>query len=172
MSDAEVTHSAAGRMRVRVAGTRADRTRALRAAHDQLRDRASVSTNARTGSALIAYDPAELDAAAVVAMLREADHMFRRLEPPAVRRRVDGPGSQVAHRLQGVLGGANRSVYAATQGGVDLRVLVPAAFAGLALRQLVRQGVRVRDAPWYVLAYYAFDSYMKLHDPNVREAVR
>lgn len=171
MSDAAVTHSIAGRMRVRVEGSRAERTRALRALREHLGDRTEVSVSPRTGSALITYDPSEMQVTTILTLLREADHVFDRLQTPAIQH-IEGSSSAVGRRLQSGLGAANRSVYVATAGTFDLRVMVPAAFAGLALRQVVSQGLRVRDAPWYLLAYYAFDSYMKLHDPNVRGAVR
>ena len=57
----------------------------------------------------------------------------------------------------------NQDVRRATQGAVDLRFLLPLSFAILALRQLVVKGLQFEIIPWYVLAWYAFDSFIKLH---------
>jgi len=54
-----------------------------------------------------------------------------------------------------------------SSGGIfDLKVLIPAGLAALAVRQVLRQGLRIEAAPWYVLAYLAFDSFVKLHRPR------
>lgn len=58
----------------------------------------------------------------------------------------------------------NQRVKRATHGSSDLRVLVPALLAAIALRQLFSKSKHLKTAPWYVLAWYAFDSFMKLHD--------
>ncbi|NBD16719.1 MAG: DUF5132 domain-containing protein [Cyanobacteria bacterium] len=52
----------------------------------------------------------------------------------------------------------------ATKGTVDARSLMPILFGGLALRQLIFKGPQLDDVPWYVLAWYSFDSFMKFHD--------
>jgi hypothetical protein len=51
----------------------------------------------------------------------------------------------------------------ATQGTVDARSLMPILLGGFALRQLVVKGLQLDDVPWYVLAWYSFDSFMKFH---------
>jgi hypothetical protein len=51
----------------------------------------------------------------------------------------------------------------ATNGIVNLQLLVPFGLGALALRQLLRYGWQIEAAPWYVLAYAAFDSFIKLH---------
>lgn len=155
-------------MRVRVGGSLARRQSALTAAQRYLQQRAKVTTDARTGSALITYDPDELDPAAMVSLLREAHEVFQAMAPPEVQQAVYGSTSGVAAQVQSRFGRANRSMLRATQGHLDLRALLPITLGGLALRQLVRQGLRVEDAPWYVLAYYAFDSFVKLHADNSR----
>ena len=154
-------------MRVRVSGTQAERNHALAAAQRRLGPRGSVSTDSRTGSALFMYDPDELDPEAVVDLLHEADEAFSHLVPPAFRADLDRPLSTAASQVYQRFSRANRSMMRATQGRLDLRMLFPVALAGLAVRQLTRQGLGLRTAPWYVLAYYAFDSYVKLHANDV-----
>lgn len=57
----------------------------------------------------------------------------------------------------------NQRVNRATRGAVDLRFLIPLSFSALALRQLLVKGLQLEIIPWYVLAWYAFDSFIKLH---------
>jgi hypothetical protein len=49
---------------------------------------------------------------------------------------------------------------------LDLKLLVPLGFGALAVLQLARQGLQIGSAPWYLLAYFAFESYVKLHSPE------
>jgi hypothetical protein len=83
--------------------------------------------------------------------------------PPRLADAVERPFSLAASRLVGRLSVANRSVHEASAGRVDLRFLVPAGFAALSVRQLLRTGPKLASMPWYALAYYAFDSFVKLH---------
>ncbi len=57
----------------------------------------------------------------------------------------------------------------------DLRLLVPLALGLLSLRQFARGDDRLSEAPWYLLAWYASESFSKLQpaspsaDPTVDE---
>lgn len=77
--------------------------------------------------------------------------------------------SEMANHLTQAITDLNQQVGKTTHGVVDLRFLVPVGFSALAIRQLIRNGLQIEMAPWYVLAYYAFDSFLKLHytqDPD------
>jgi hypothetical protein len=63
---------------------------------------------------------------------------------------------------------ANQWVEFKTEGAVDLRFLVPLVFGILALRQLLTRSPGLNTAPWYVMAWYAFDSFIKLNDEGVK----
>lgn len=71
--------------------------------------------------------------------------------------------SEVAADLTDAVADLNERVGQATHGFVDLRMLVPVGLATLSLRELIRNGWEIEAAPWYVLAWYAFDSFIKLH---------
>ncbi|PAX51931.1 HMA2 domain-containing protein [Brunnivagina elsteri] len=60
----------------------------------------------------------------------------------------------------------NKRVKEATEGQLDIRVLFPFGLGCLAIRQLIIKGLQFDIIPWYVLAWYAFDSFIKLHGTN------
>ncbi|NJL62604.1 MAG: hypothetical protein HC903_13240 [Methylacidiphilales bacterium] len=60
----------------------------------------------------------------------------------------------------------NQRVKQATDGQLDIRVLFPFGLGCLAIRQLIIKGLQFDIIPWYVLAWYAFDSFIKLHGTN------
>ena len=47
--------------------------------------------------------------------------------------------------------------------GTDLRTLVPLGLGLMAARRAMRGEERLADAPWYVLAWYASETYLKFH---------
>ena len=61
---------------------------------------------------------------------------------------------------------------AATRGKVRLRWLVPAAFVGFGVRQLILEGLTLGQVPWYVLIYYGVDSFLKLYPEHAPQATR
>ncbi|ACB54546.1 hypothetical protein cce_5200 [Crocosphaera subtropica ATCC 51142] len=56
----------------------------------------------------------------------------------------------------------NQGIRTASKSIVDLSFLIPFGFGLLAWRQLILKGWQLETIPWYVLAWYAFDSFIKL----------
>ena len=50
----------------------------------------------------------------------------------------------------------------AIKGLPSLKLLVPLGFGALAVLQLARRGLEIGGAPWYLLAYFAFESFVRL----------
>lgn len=163
---ATITHAVPGRVRVKVAGDPEDVAAILTAVERRTRSQegvSSVETDVRTGSALLRFDPDALDPQAAVELLRTAHEALEELVPPRLREPVERSISHVAATLEQRLSAADSTVLRATHGVVDLRMLLPIGLAGLSLRQLLRTGPHLKAIPWYVLAYYSFDSFLKLH---------
>jgi hypothetical protein len=78
---------------------------------------------------------------------------------------IDGK-SEVAKDLINVMSDFNTDVAQLTNGVVDLRLLVPLGLSAIALRQLLVKGLQIDEIPWYTLAWYAFDSFVKLNSTN------
>ncbi|NJN11102.1 MAG: DUF5132 domain-containing protein [Richelia sp. RM1_1_1] len=82
------------------------------------------------------------------------------------RTHVSEGTSEVAGEMLDAVSDLNSQVGWLTNGYVDLRVLMPLGLGTLALGQLITQGPQLDKIPWYNLAWYAFDSFNKLNQPE------
>jgi thiamine biosynthesis protein ThiC len=71
--------------------------------------------------------------------------------------------SAVASDITSAIKDLNQRVGQTTDGVVDLRFLMPLGLGTLAIYQLLQKGWQFETVPWYVLAWYSFDSFIKLH---------
>ena len=120
-----------------------------------------VKTNVQTGSIVVHHDHTDSSLDEFSAILQDLGVVLGKVTD------VDLPfsegKSEVATDLTRAISDLNDRVGQATNGVVDLRLLVPIGLASLALRELIRTGWEFETAPWYVLTWYAFDSFIKLH---------
>lgn len=130
-----------------------------------------VRTNLQTGSIVIHHgsQPSSLENIAMT--LRDLGVILGHVSDVEIPLN-SGEKSAVANDLTAAITDLNQKVGQATNGLVDLRMIVPLGFGALAVRQLLRQGFQIETAPWYALAYYAFDSFIKLHYTHDREDVK
>ncbi len=56
-----------------------------------------------------------------------------------------------------------------TKDGLNLKLLVPLGFGALAILQLIRRGFQIEGAPWYILAFFAIESFTRLNDGDEKE---
>jgi hypothetical protein len=75
--------------------------------------------------------------------------------------------AKVAADIGAIATELNAQTVSLTGGWFDLPTLVAGSLGLIALRQLLTKGVQLDALPWYVLAWYAFDSFVKLHPPPV-----
>jgi hypothetical protein len=163
-------HATRGRARLRVPRPRTPaqvrHTAGKIGRSDRIRN---IDANPTTGSLLVTFDPDDpLDL--VIESLRvlgiEVESTFAAARPVKTQSR----GAVVVRHA---LGGANAKLHELTSGNVDLRFAVPAIYLALALRNFSRGRGRLREASWYQLLYWAFDSFFKLHEEStVRDAAR
>ena len=135
-----------------------ERLRQVEGVHD-------VQIDHRTGSILLkhGHDPTIIEG--MIASLEEAGDLFL-----STMMEEEGPESELSHVsrfLKDTLGTANANVSRSTRGFIDLRMLVPIGFLGSALWKMRGAGSIIEgfaaEVPPYVLLWYAWDSYMKLH---------
>jgi hypothetical protein len=159
LATARVVSSVPGRMRLRLTPGAAPAER-LNAAVEALNDDSAVSTARprwQTHSVVLTYDPSDIEG--VFSTLERLGVEFA--ATPAIRASRDG---EPAARVRVAVEAAN-AVVGRRAGGNDLRTLVPLGFGLLAVRQLIRDDNRLSDAPWYLLAWYASETFQKFHKP-------
>ncbi|HEY9848292.1 MAG TPA: hypothetical protein V6D28_02450 [Leptolyngbyaceae cyanobacterium] len=158
-----VVSSTPSRTRLRVSHKRRKSDEMLRIAN-ALKSRTDVHDvriNEQTGSIVIHHSDENGTRENILATLQDLGIILASItgtEMPS----MDGK-SAVAEDFTSAVYDLNQRVGNITNGIVDLRLLIPIGFALLAIRQAARNGWQIEAAPWYALAYYAFDSFIKLH---------
>ena len=123
-----------------------------------------VKTNISTGSITIFYGRELLSSQDMFVILQDLGvHLVTITHQSRIS--VSGSSSAATEVIQTATD-LNRRVQTVTNDAVDLRFLVPLSFACLAMRQLFIKGWQLEFIPWYVLAWYAFDSFLKLNYPT------
>ncbi|MBD2043338.1 HMA2 domain-containing protein [Microcoleus sp. FACHB-672] len=123
-----------------------------------------VRMNLQTGSIVVHHDNYHDTVENVFATLRDVGMIFGDI--------VLGK-SVAANGVTDAVSDLNQRVSSLTHGVVDLRFLLPVGFGTLAVRQLMAKGLQFDIIPWYVLAWYSFDSFIKLHytaDPHKKNS--
>jgi hypothetical protein len=133
-------------------------------AHPDVHD---VQTNVQTGSIVVHHEPYSNTIDNITGTLQDLGIILATIT--GVEIPVGQGKSDMAEGITDAVADLNQRVGQATNGVVDLRFLLPLGLGGLAIHQLLRNGWQIETTPWYVLAYYAFDSFIKLHytqDPS------
>ena len=107
----------------------------------------------RSGSLVVRYDP--VHATSIADGLLGLGVDLRAGVPLSV---PSPPGPAIA-----TAAAAGNAAVARRLCGTDLRTLVPLGLGLLAARRAMRDQERLADAPWYVLAWYASETYLKFH---------
>lgn len=120
-------------------------------------DVTAVHVRSQSSSLVVRFDPERASAVADRLLERGVD----------VRAGAPSPVSRSpATAIEVAAGSANRAVGRRLD-GTDLRVLVPLGLGLLAVRRAMRGDQRLADAPWYVLAWYASETFWKFHGGGV-----
>lgn len=146
-----------GRIRVRVErgpGSGADLV-ALSEALEPIPEIDDIRLRPHSSSAIIGFDPRNI--AAVHEQLSDLGIQMPRENPAA-------PADPVTS-IRTAAGLINQEVTKRVPGG-DLRLLIPIALGLMSVRQVVRGEERLKDAPWYLLAWYASESFFKLQQAD------
>jgi hypothetical protein len=169
-------HAVPGRARLRVPAPRTPQeVRELGKRVAALEPVRSVEVNPTTGSILLHLRPQD-PVDALLEDIRALGYLVDRVtrprakKPPARAPKV--PHTRGSKEVRNVLATMNARVHEATGGRADLRVIVPATLGALALRQMLKDAKSLGQAPWYVLVYYAFDSFYKMNDELTEEDLR
>ncbi len=118
----------------------------------------TVQTNLTAGSIIVHHDKEALE------------DIKSRLEDMGVILMAAAGVETSAMPLSDALSDLDKHLGLGTKGILNLKLLVPLGFGALAVLQLARQGLQIGGAPWYLLAYFAFESYIKLNSPEEKRA--
>ncbi len=152
-SGVRVASAIAGRLRLRAVGVPGrEHLAAVADAMGSWPEIRSAQLRSQSGSLVVSFDPAH--ASSVADRLRALG-----IEPTA---RAPAVHRDPATAIEGTVSAANRALAGRLE-GTDLRTLVPLGLGLLAARRAMRADDRLADAPWYVLAWYASETFMKFH---------
>ncbi|MDJ0730283.1 MAG: hypothetical protein QNJ33_09870 [Crocosphaera sp.] len=121
-----------------------------------------VRTNLEIGSITLFYHPQSINTVEILDKLRELGLTFSEKSTKTLK--VIPGYSKAAIEVTQVTKNVNQGIKKVSNNLVDLGVLIPLSFAFFACRQLILKGWQLETIPWYVLAWYAFDSFMKLQN--------
>lgn len=127
-----------------------------------------VRTNIHTGSITVFYPEERTNFNNIRLFLQNLGITLGEIAPKTIAK---GP-SEAAAEVIGNFSLINQRVKRATDNAIDLRFLVPLGFSFLAVRQLFVRGLLLENIPWYVLAWYSFDSFIKLNPTRSIKAER
>ncbi len=128
-------------------------------AHSDVHD---VQYNVQTGSILVHHDPHHAIFNEVKDVLRDLGCVFSDITGTAELVSIkDESGNNLD--FNSAISDLNERVLQATNGMLDLRYVLPLGLGTLAVLQLLTYGWQFNVVPWYILAYFAFDSFLKLN---------
>ncbi len=154
------------RLKPPAAGRSAARLAWLRSRLDATPGVTHTEVNAETGSILVHHDASTtLEDLLEQAGLSE-DVLLEGL-PPRLRAQVRGEASHLAQRLTDRFFEADAQLSRATDGWLDLKMAVPLGLLSAGVWRLLAEGFSVLEVPPYLLVWWGFDTFVKLHQPQI-----
>jgi hypothetical protein len=135
----------------------------------------AVATNAVTGSMVVHYDPAQRSTGDILALLRDIGVIVADVAHAGDESVVDIAGelsgeeaepvghSRTALTMVDAVDDLNARLHRFTGGLVDLKLLFPLSMGAIGVAKVLRDGWQWGEIPAYVLLWYAFDAFYKLH---------
>jgi hypothetical protein len=159
----EIAHHHPGRLRVRADALidALEIVQRIRESLDASPGILSVKYTAQTGSLLVEYEPGHAQADDIIRRIAEAADLAPPLDEATLRERRARP----ALLTIGVTRELNRLAEEMTGGRTDLRSIVPAALAGLALYSFIEEKKRLPR--WDNLLYWGFNVFTMLHKREI-----
>jgi len=159
----EILHASPGRIRLRVRQKDLDSPALLQAERSiaRLPGVFRVAKNPVTRSLVISFDAQKVGFGEISAAFGEAGII---LEPLVRTRESTDEIRPLDQTITAFCRRVDERVRERTGGSLDARTVVPIGLGALAVRELLTTGMTA--APWYVLFWYSFDSFLKLRKPE------
>jgi len=131
----------------------------------------AVETNAATGSVVVHYDPERRSTDEILGILRDVGVIVRDVARTGGEELPEFGHSTTSKTILEAFSDLDRRVSRATGRKVDLKLLFPLGLGTIGIWQVLRAGFGFSEIPGYILLWYAFDSFHKLHIqiPSSRE---
>jgi len=156
-----------GRIRIKLHSSK--RSRALMNGIKERLDSHEGVQNARlntsTGSITVTYDHLCHSKQNVLELLEDLDTVFQSLGHEADMAGLEGEAGDTfasAGFLE-ALNDLNRRIYGMTGIPVNLKLVLPLAFAGAGLWSISKRGLMIEAVPGWLFLWLAFDMFVKLH---------
>jgi hypothetical protein len=171
---ARILSQTPGRIRIQI-GLYPDQRERINLVVIRLKHRADIDrvrANFHSGTITIFHNPKSINSVQILDLLTNLGLSFAKITPQYSS--LTPEYSMAAIGVTQVTQDLNQKVRQTSNGKVDLGFLIPLSFALLACRQLIIKGWQLELIPWYVLAWYAFDSFLKLQGidrgfPEIRQ---
>jgi hypothetical protein len=117
---------------------------------------------------VVRYDPEQVDLGMLLDTARAGGFLDLDLTQPVGSGETDLPLSLTARRIKRTFHEVDVQLGQVTGGRWDLRSVFPVLLGVLAVRQVLAGGLQLGVIPWWVLAWYSFDSFYKLNQERQR----
>ena len=171
---ANVVSDTPGRLRIRVRPERrrSDFMQRVQAHVGGKHGIKGVETNANTGSVTVKYDPSQHSSADVWSMLRDLGVVAETVTGEDLPGLDAGGSSETGAGIVNAVSELDQQIAQLTGHKVDLKVIVPLGLGTLGAVQIAQNGLQFAEVPGYILIWYAFDTFFKLHVQAQRPSAR
>lgn len=158
-----------GRIRVRL-GHKWRNKNTIQDLHETIKQQngiSQVATNDGTGSVLIHYDKNKKSHNEIMSVLHDAGVLLRGtagafgLEVPDSG---NSSQSRTSDNIIETLSDLDNRLRKLTGRRIDLKLLFPLLLTAIGVRRFVTGGLGIAEVPAYILFWYAFDLFWKLHN--------
>lgn len=126
-----------------------------------------VRTNAANGSVTVHYDATRHSTAGILGWLEDLDLIVESIgHLPS----INGGDRQDSAGFLAAVGDLNGRVRHAAGFPVDIKLVLPLAFLSAGIWSIARRGLMIEAVPGWLLLWFAFDIFVKLHPNHVRSA--
>ena len=164
---AQVASSARGRLRIKLepSGRNSNVMVGIKDGLDRQKGIHDVRLNPSTGSITVKYDHGRHNTTGILDMLKDLDVVIQSVgHPPGIEElfRKNSEGRDSVGFIDAITD-LNRRIYDTTGVPVDLKILLPLAFAGAGIWSIARRGLMLETLPGWLFLWFAFDMLVKLH---------
>jgi hypothetical protein len=163
---ARVESDLPGRIRVRL-GISGRNKENMQQLHNKIEHQAGISrvdTNSDTGSVMIHYNKKIKSHAELMSILHDAGIIVKGTAAAVGLEVPDTGQTKTSDKVISALTDLDKHLRQLTGRRIDLKLLFPLVLTAIGIRRLLTSGLGIAEVPAYLLLWYAFDSFWKLHN--------